>query len=76
MRFLADENVPGDRKIEILDDRFDYNEDRIQSLCMDWGRVLFVVTVTPDENVCRIISAQKATRHEQKRYFQGDPLLS
>ena len=64
------------RKIEILDDRFDYNEDRIQSLCVDRGRVLFVVTVMPDENVCRIISARKATRHEQERYFQGGPLLS
>jgi uncharacterized protein len=32
-------------KIEILDNRFDYNEDRIQSLCMERGKVLFVVTV-------------------------------
>jgi uncharacterized DUF497 family protein len=64
------------RKLEILDDRFDYNEDRIQSLCIDRGRVLFIVTVMPDENVCRIISARKATRHEQERYFQGGPLLS
>jgi len=64
------------RKLEILDDRFDYNEDRIQSLCIDQGRVLFIVTVMPDENVCRIISARKATRHEQERYFQGGPLLS
>jgi uncharacterized DUF497 family protein len=64
------------RKIEILDDRFNYNEDRIQSLCMNRGRVLFIVTVMPDENVCRIISARKATRHEQERYFQGGPLLS
>ena len=63
-------------KIEILDDRFDYNKDRIQSLCMERGKVLFVVTVIPDENVCRIISARKATRHEQERYFQGGPLLS
>jgi uncharacterized DUF497 family protein len=63
-------------KIEILDDRFDYNEDRIQSLCMGRGRVLFVVTVMPDEDVCRIISARKATRYEQERYFQGGPLLS
>lgn len=45
------------RKIEILDDRFDYGEERIQSLCMDRGEVLFVVTVMPDENICRIISA-------------------
>jgi hypothetical protein len=27
-----------------------------------------------DENVCRIISARKATRHEQEQYFQGRPL--
>jgi uncharacterized DUF497 family protein len=58
------------RKIEILDDRFDNNEERIQSL---W--VLLVVTVMPDENVCRIISARKATQHEQEQYFQGGPLL-
>jgi uncharacterized DUF497 family protein len=54
------------RKIEILDDRFDYNEERIQTLCMDRGKVLLVVTVMADENVCRIISARKATRHEQE----------
>lgn len=41
------------RKIEILDDRFDYGEERIQNLCMDRGKVLFVVTIMPDENVCR-----------------------
>jgi uncharacterized DUF497 family protein len=64
------------RKIEILDDRFDYNEERIQSLCMDRGKVLFVVTVMAEENVCRIITARKATRHEQEQYFEGGPLLS
>ena len=64
------------RKIEILDDRFDYNEDKIQTLRIDRGKVLFVVTVIPDENVCRIISAPKATRHEQERYLQSGPLLS
>jgi uncharacterized DUF497 family protein len=64
------------RKIEILDDRFDYDEERIQSLCMDRGTVLFVVTAMQDENVCRIISARKATRHEQEQYFQGGSLFS
>jgi len=64
------------RKIEILDDRFDYGEERIQSLCMDQREVLFVVTVMPDENICRIISARKATRYEQKQYFQGGSLFS
>ena len=64
------------RKIEWLDDRFDYDEERIQSLCIDRGTVLFVVTVMPEDNVCRIISARKATRHEQERYFQGGSLLA
>ena len=64
------------RKIEILDDRFDYGEERIQNLCMDRGKVLFVVTVLAEENVCRIISARKATRHEQEQYFQGGSLFS
>lgn len=64
------------RKLEILDDRFDYGEERIQGLCMDHGEVLFVVAVMPDENICRIISARKATRHEQEQYYQGGPLFS
>jgi uncharacterized DUF497 family protein len=63
------------RKIEILDDRFDYGEERIQNLCMDRGKVLFVVSIMPDENVCRIIGARKATRYEQEQYFEGGPLL-
>ena len=63
------------RKIEILDDRDDYSEERVQNLCMYREQVLFIVTSTPDEGVCRIISARKATRHEQEQYFQGGPLL-
>ena len=64
------------RKIEILDERFDHNEERIQNLCMGRENVLFVVTSTPEENVCRIISARKATRHEQEQYFQSGSLFS
>ena len=63
------------RKIEILDDRFDFGEERIQSLCMGHGEVLAVVTGMPDANICRIISARKATRYEQEQYFQGGPLF-
>lgn len=64
------------RKIEMLDDRFDYGEERIQSLRMDHARVLFVVTVMLDDNIRRIIGARKATRHEQEHYHQGGPLFS
>ena len=64
------------RKIETLDDSLDHGEDRIQSICIIQESVLFVITVMRDENVCRIISARKATRHEQRRYFEGGPLLA
>jgi len=37
------------RKIEIVDDRFDYSEERTRSLRMDRGKVLFVVTAMPVE---------------------------
>jgi uncharacterized protein len=63
------------RRIEFIDDRHDYGEERIQTLCMERGSILFVVTTMPDENVCRIISARKATRHEQEKYLQNGPLF-
>jgi uncharacterized protein len=64
------------RKLEFLDDRFEYGEERIQSLCLYRGTVLFIVTVISGEDICRIISARKATRHEQEAYFQDGSLLS
>jgi uncharacterized DUF497 family protein len=64
------------RKIEVLDDRFEHGEERIQSLCSYRETLPFVVTVMSDENVCRIISARKATRREQEAYFQGGSLFS
>lgn len=36
------------------------------------GKVLFVIVTLPGEDTCRIISARKATRHEQDRYYAGD----
>lgn len=55
------------RRIEILDDRFDYGEERIQCLCMDRGEVLFVVTVMPDENICRKNSTFKVVRYSRDK---------
>jgi len=34
--------------------------------------VLFVIVTYRDEDLCRIISSRKATRHEQDRYYAGD----
>ena len=59
-------------RVEEIDDRFDYDEERIQVIGRAYGRVLFVVVMLPGEDTCRIISARKATRHEQDRYYAGD----
>jgi uncharacterized DUF497 family protein len=63
------------RRLELVDDRYDYSEERIQTLGMNRGRILFVVSTMPEQDVCRIISARKATRHEQEKYLQGGPLF-
>ena len=52
------------------------NRTRPKRREVDRGRVLFVVTVMRDENVCRIISARKATPYEQEQYFKGRSLFS
>lgn len=61
-------------RIEKLDDRFNYGEDRVQVIGMSRSGILFVVTTPrgrPLGSVTRILSARKATRHEQDEYFFG-----
>ena len=53
----------------ILDDRFDYGEYRFITLGLLNGIVLVVVHTETDE-VIHIISARKATKYEEKRYFE------
>ena len=60
------------RRLEGIDDRFSYGEDRMVAIGMSSGHVLFVVTTMRNENHCRIISARKATRYEQDRYYADD----
>jgi uncharacterized protein len=59
-------------RIEDVDGRFVYGEERIHVVGMAFGRVLFVVVALRDEDTCRIISARKATRYEQDCYYAGD----
>jgi uncharacterized DUF497 family protein len=59
-------------RIEEIDDRFVHDGERVQVIGMAGGRVLFVVMTLIGEDGCRIISARKATRHEQDRYYAGD----
>jgi uncharacterized protein len=59
-------------RLEEIDPRFVYGEERIQAVGMAHGEVLFVIVTLRDEDICRIISARKATRHEQDRYYAGN----
>ena len=56
-------------RIEEPDERFDYDEERLQVIGMAPRGVLFVVTTMRGEDTCRIISARKATPNEQRRYY-------
>ena len=59
-------------RLEEIDTRFEYGEERVQVIGMTRGNLLFVVVTLPDDETCRIISARMATRHEQDRYYAGD----
>ncbi len=53
----------------IEDLRFDYGETRYITFGLLQYRVI-VVAHTEDDEVIRIISARKATKNEEKRYFE------
>ena len=55
--------------ITVIDDRFVYEEVRYQTLGLLKSRVILVVH-TESETVIRIISARRATKYEEKIYFQ------
>jgi len=55
--------------VTMEDTRFDYGEQRLASLGLLKGRVIVVVH-TETEDVIRFISARKATKYEQRRYFE------
>jgi uncharacterized DUF497 family protein len=46
-------------RIEEIDNRFVYDEERVQVIGMAHGKVLFVVVTLPGEDTYRIISAPK-----------------
>ncbi len=59
-------------RLEEIDAQLEFGEGRFRVIGMAHGNVLFVVTTLRGEDTCRIISARKATRHEQDRYYAGD----
>jgi len=55
--------------IELIDDRADYGEERTILFGMSHQRLL-VVIYTERAHRIRIISARKATKHEQDYYYR------
>jgi uncharacterized protein len=66
IRALEDQN-----RLEAIDPDGE-QEERIQVIGTATGNVLFVVVTFRSEDVCRIITARRATRHEEDRYYAGD----
>ncbi len=54
--------------LSIEDDRYDYGEERFVTFGILNGRVVAVVH-TESEDLIRIISIRKATKHEEKEYL-------
>ena len=54
---------------EWIDDREDYGEERMIALGLSGVHVIRV-TYTLRGDTIRMVSAQRASKHDQKRYFQ------
>lgn len=68
---LADvESVFAWETATFLDDRFDYEEKRFHTYGLLWGRVVAIAHTATEEGV-RIISFRKATKNEQRLYFEA-----
>ncbi len=67
--FLDVAAVFGRSIVTISDDRFDYGEERFVTFGLLQGRVVAVVH-TESQDCIRIISARKASKYEQKIYFE------
>ena len=62
--------IESGRTVTIEDRRFAYDEQRLVTLGLLAGEVVFVVTVDTDEEI-RVISLRKATKYEQEIYFEN-----
>ena len=70
--FETDARIFDGPTLETVDDRYDCGETRIAALGFVETTVLYVV-YTMRGDTCRIISARKANRHEQRAYSKIFP---
>jgi uncharacterized protein len=67
--FNVVEKILAGPTISVVDDRFDYGEMRLQTFGLLNGKVV-AITHSEDDDVMRVISIRKATKHEEKIYFR------
>jgi uncharacterized DUF497 family protein len=67
--FADAESVFAGLVLTFEDDRFDYGEDRFITVGM-LNDIVVVIAHSETEEEIRIISMRKATKNEQKAYFQ------
>jgi uncharacterized protein len=66
--FIGIDLVFAGKTVTVLDDRFDYGENRFVTLGLLSGRVV-VISHTETDDVIRIISVRRATKNEEISYF-------
>jgi uncharacterized protein len=66
--FADAEQVLSGPCVTFVDDRFDYGEERLNTLGLLAGRVVFIAHAPRGSDITRIISMRKANRREQKIY--------
>ena len=67
--FVGIEAVFENETRTVVDDRFDYGETRFVTFGLLEGRVIAVVHTDIDDGI-RIISVRKATKNEQRKFFE------
>ena len=67
--FIGIEQVFEGETVTVLDDRFDYGEERFVTFGLLDGRVVAIAHTETDE-IIRIISVRKATKYEESSYFK------
>ena len=67
--FVGIESAFTDYPFTILDDRFNYEENRFVTFGMFQGRVVAIVHTETDD-VTRIISVRKASKNEEELYYK------
>ena len=67
--FVGIEEVFEGETVTILDDRFDYGEQRFVTFGILDGRVV-AVAHTETDNRIRVISVRKATKNEEESYYK------